>query len=540
MRLAPSLVLIAALAGCGSPSPVGAIRFHPVSPVWRVDDRTPLEKPPAEHHFYRVFNIVETTLARPARAMQLREGKRVLDTNALDEVPDSTWFTNRIGIRDLTIEELQHGPNVTDSPFDHRPWTITGAKIGGVSLGFTFEDALHRKFLLKFDMASMPEAETATHIITHRILWAIGYNVPEDHLGFIQKSDLVIGDKARKSGLDEAKLEAALKAVYHRDDGAIRVLASLFVPGKPIGPYPREGLRKDDPNDVFPHERRRSLRGQYSIFAWLDHSDIKEDNTLDTFHDGYVTHYLIDFGKALGVRGMASHDKTASVLYQYDLATAFGDLISLGLRTHSWDSRRETGLRGIGMYDVEHYDPGAWRPILPYWPLATADKYDSFWGAKLLMRFKPHELAAIVDQAHLSDPRARRYLIDTLIARQRKTARYWFDRVAPLDAFTVEPAGNQARLCFTDLTLAYLLRDSPTTYAIDAFDHAGKSIRSAVSVAAGDKGRTCTTLPLAPNPADYTIVRLRLRRDGREMPPVVVHLARDPAGRLDVVGLRRR
>jgi hypothetical protein len=156
------------------------------------------------------------------------------------------------------------------------------------------------------------------------------------------------------------------------------------------------------------------------------------------------------------------------------------------------------------------------------------------------MRFKPHELAAIVDEAKLSDPNARQYMIDTLVARQRKTARYWFDKVAPIDEVTVEPAGLQARLCFSDLMLAYLLRDSPTTYAIDTFDHAGRATGFAVRVAAGEKGRTCTSLPLAPGPAGYTIVRLRLHRDGRDMAPVVVHLARDPGGRLDVIGLRRR
>jgi hypothetical protein len=539
MRFGCSLVLCIVLAGCGS-SPVGTIRFQPAAPVWRVDDRTPLEKPPLERHFYRTFNKVNTTLARGARAMQLRDGKRVLDTNALDEVPDSTWFTNRIGIRDLTLDELKRGPNVSDSPFAHRPWTITGAKIGGRSLGFTFEDTLHRKFLLKFDMVQFPEMETAAHIISHRILWAIGYNVPEDHLGFIQHKDLVIGEKARKKGLDEAKLEAALKMVYHRDDGAIRVLASLYLPGKPLGPYPREGVREDDPNDVFPHEQRRSLRGQYSILSWLDHVDMKEDNTLDTFRDGYVTHYLIDFGKSLGVMAATELDKSSGNEFMYDVGEAFANLFTFGLRVRSWENKQETGLRGVGIYDVEHYDPGDWHAILAYWPLAASDKYDSFWGAKLLMRFKPHELAAIVDEAQLSDPRARQYLIDTLVYRQRKAGRYWFDRVAPLDAFTVDQAGNQAQLCFTDLTLAYMLRDTPTTYAIDTFEHSGKRTDYATTVAAGARGRTCFAMPLVPTRDNYTIVRLRVRRDGKEMAPVVVHLARDPAGRLDVIGLRRR
>ena len=31
--------------------------------------------------------------------------------NTLDEVPDSSWFTNRIGVRDLPLTEIARGPN---------------------------------------------------------------------------------------------------------------------------------------------------------------------------------------------------------------------------------------------------------------------------------------------------------------------------------------------------------------------------------------------------------------------------------------------
>jgi hypothetical protein len=535
------LVALALAAGCASSSPVGTIRFQKQAPVWRVEDRVPIASTPDTRDFYRMLTKVDIAFARSAtRAMELRARKRVEDINSIDEVPDSSWFTNRIGVRDLTIDELKRGPNLSPSPFEHRPWTITGAKVGGMSLGFTFEDALHRKFLLKFDMAPHPELETAAHIIVHRIMWACGYNVPEDHLGYVHREDLVIGDKARKKGFDEAHLDNALKMVYHRDDGAIRVLASMFVDGKPLGPYAKEGKRSDDPNDKIRHERRRSLRGQYPIFAWLDHTDMKEDNTVDTFKDGYITHYLIDFGKALGVMPTTEQDTTIGFRWAFDLPQALGNLLTFGVRTKHWEDRTQPALRGIGMFDVAHFYPDSWHSMNPYWPLVDRDRFDSFWGTKILMRFKPHELAAIVDEGGLTDPKSRQYMIETLLKRQRITGRYWFDRVAPLDAFAVEAAGDKARLCFTDLMLSYLLRDSPTTYAINTYDHGGKPTPFTVNVGAGDKGRTCAELPLAAGADAYTIVRLRVQRDGREVPPVLVHVARDQRGRLEVVGLRRR
>jgi hypothetical protein len=226
--------------------------------------------------------------------------------------------------------------------------------------------------------------------------------------------------------------------------------------------------------------------------------------------------------------------------YLYDIGDALKDLFAFGWRTHPWEGIQQPKLVGIGLYDTEHFDPATWRSNLPYWPLADKDRFDAFWGAKLMMRFKPHELAAIVEEAKFSDPRAAKYMVDTLLYRQRKTGRYWFDRVAPLDVFAVVTPDAQPKLCFTDLMLSYLLRTSATTYAVDTFDHDGNAIGVRTTIAAGAKGRTCAALPAAAGKDDYTIVRIRVRRDQREMPPVVVHVARVAGNSLEVVGLRRR
>jgi hypothetical protein len=536
------IVLALAVAGCASTSPIGAVRFQAEAPVWRVNDRKPQEKPPAARRWRRLLNKVDNAIVhRAMRALELRASSRAKDINSLEEVPDSTWFTNRIGVRALSIDELRRGPNTSGSPFDHLPWTITGGKIGGSSLGFTFEDARGHKFLVKFDAAAYPELETAAHIISHRILWAVGYNVPEDYLGYVRRSDLRLSAKLREGGIDDAVLDAALKTVTRRDDGSIRVLASRFVPGKPIGPYPREGIRRDDRNDVIPHQLRRSIRGQYSIFAWLDHVDVKDDNTLDAFADGHVTHYLVDFGKALGAMAAIDHDITSGYEPHYDVVEGFKHLVTFGLRTSPWEGKRRPALRGVGLYDSEHFDPGSWSPYVLYSPYFESDRFDAFWGAKLVMRFAPQELAAIVDEAKLSDPRAARYLVDTLVARQRATGRYWFDRVAPLDAFAIESTAGAARLCFTDLTLYYQLRDAPARYTIGTYDRRGASIQRAETVAAGPRGRTCAAVRLSEKDPDrYTIVRLQLQRGGETMRPVVVHVAKLRDGRLEVVGLRRR
>jgi hypothetical protein len=308
------------------------------------------------------------------------------------------------------------------------------------------------------------------------------------------------------------------------------------VPGKVIGPYAREGVREDDPNDVIPHEYRRSIRGQHPIFAWLNHTDIKEDNTVDAFDKGHVVHYLIDFGKALGA--MRSIDRTISAGYSYrfDAGIIVGDLLGFGLQKRPWDGDRNPPLKGIGIYEVDDYHPDKWKGGHVYWPLLDKDRFDAFWGAKLMMRLRPNHIAAIVEEAHYSDPRSAAYMTETLIRRQRITARYWFDRVTPLDGFHINRNTNGTLdLCFTDLAIAYNLDTRSTNYVLDTYTHDAEYVGAARKLAATPNGQVCTK-SLPPSPEGYTIVRLRVRRGDVNMPPVDVHIGSDGT----LIGLRRR
>lgn len=553
-----SAITVGAAAACSHP-PAGEIRYVPQAPVWRVNDRVPFDEVPDKRTYTpNLYHFDGIVVRRLTRAMDLKPSRRAADVNSLDEVPDSTWFTNRIGVRDVTAEELTAAGRTNPSPFEHLPWTVQSAKIGGGSVGFVLEDARGEKYVVKFDIRGAPEMETGAHMISRAIMWACGYNVPEDYLGYIRRGDLRLADDATRKDdvgdtvpLSAAHLEAALAKVDRGPDGTYRVMASRFVPGKPIGPISREGRRGDDPNDTVPHERRRVLRGQAAIFAWLNHSDLQEGQSVDTFipdapgsKRGYVMHYQIDFGRSLGVMAYANHWRTSGYTYRYDARYALQSLIGLGLWIRPWDALEAPPLRGIGLWTVDDYDPGSWRPSNPYWPVHDRDRFDAFWGSKILIRFSRAQLATIVEQAKFSDPEAAAYMLDTLVARQRRTARYWFERVSPLDAFAVEPDPDRAgalRLCFDDLSLRYELGHTPggTRYALDVYDYAGEPLGEPRVIAARE-ARTCVgDIPAGAAREGYTIAKLAVQRDARALPPLRVHLARTAAGRYEVIGLRR-
>jgi hypothetical protein len=531
------ILLAIALVACATPAPTRTLRYANAPPVTLVDDRRDVAKPPAPRTTsLGLYHFDGYLYTRVQDAMALHEPRRALGVNALDEVPDSTWFTNRIGVRELSEDELRRGPAGIGSPERHVPWTILSTKVGGVSVGFIVKDARGVKFLVKFDEHDAPESETAAAVIINRLLWACGYNVPEDHVVYLRREDLVLGPNAvikdvfgHKRPLTRGELDARLANVVVDSDGRIRAFASRILDGTWLGGHPQRGVRRDDPNDRIPHELRRDLRGAYAIYAWVDQVDVKEDNTLDMWVADprdpavhYVKHYLIDFGKGLGVAAWVNQDRRSGHEYGVDPASLFGSLITIGLHERPWEMRAvPPPMRGLGMYSAIGFAPGDWKPSTPaYRPFLLADRIDNLWASKLIIRFTRDQLRAIVEAGRLTDRRTVDYLVDTLVARQRATAAYWFARTSPLDNFAV----TETQVCFDDLALSHGFSTAGVTrYRIDA-----RELRPAAA-------RSCAPVELG----DYTVVRIETTRPtGRT--EVFVHIARDPAtGAPRVVGIWR-
>src|SRR5688500_6815292 len=105
-------IIIAVLAGCASSSSgVKCVRFANAPPVRAVNDRVDAP-PPAPREFVRFLYHYDGSFHRPiTRAMELQADPRALGVNSMDEVPDSTWFTNRIGVREIDPAELREVPD---------------------------------------------------------------------------------------------------------------------------------------------------------------------------------------------------------------------------------------------------------------------------------------------------------------------------------------------------------------------------------------------------------------------------------------------
>src|SRR5690606_23261742 len=123
-------------------------------------------------------------------------GGEAVNVNALDEVPSSSWFENRIGNAPLSPAEIARGP-CREAPFDPTgPLKVVSGKPDGVYPGFVVEDPRGRRFLLKLDIPAQPGRATAAEVIASRIYHAAGFHVPCYELVFVPPSALRIAPGA--------------------------------------------------------------------------------------------------------------------------------------------------------------------------------------------------------------------------------------------------------------------------------------------------------------------------------------------------------
>lgn len=247
----------------------------------------------------------------------------------------------------------------------------------------------------------------------------------------------------------EADLDHSLARAARREDGAVRVVASRRLAGRPVGPFEYFGTRGDDVNDVFPHEDRRELRGLRVFGAWLNHDDSRAINTLDAYveEDGrrFVRHHLIDFSSTLGSgsnarKEISGQNPRAGNEYILEAGPALRSALTLGLWERPWRRLRYCVFPEVGRIEADFFSPADWRPEYPNPAFERMQAADAFWAGRIVSRFSDEAVRAIVHTGGYADPEAERYLADVLLRRRDKVVAWCFRQVNPLAEFTVEEA----------------------------------------------------------------------------------------------------
>jgi hypothetical protein len=444
-----------------SPTRSAQQQFFPDEPVWVDDDRAfdasnvvPLEDTNG-------YDFVVNTFAKPGE----RRDVRALNVNTVDEVPDSSWFTNRIGRRDLSVAEVVKGPDrVADVTFEG--WVVSGGKSTGVQPGFRMTDPGGQLYQIEVDPPSNPELASSAEIIGTAFYHAIGFNTVEVYRAELDRAALVISERAtirdplngKRRRLRKSDLDAVFERAARGSNGRYRVLVSRFATGKPLGNFRYYSTRPDDPNDIVPHEHRRELRGARVFGAWLNHDDSRGINSLDMLEttDGraWLKHYMFDFGSILGSATIFAQRHRAGNEYIYEARPGWLTLATLGFYARPWMLIDYPEVPpSIGRFEAQAFEPEKWKPEYPNPAFENMRPDDAFWAARIVARFTDEMVAAVVAKAQYSDPRATEYMTRTLITRRDKVVATWLNQVCPVvsprlladGVFTFENATVDAR-----------------------------------------------------------------------------------------------
>jgi hypothetical protein len=294
----------------------------------------------------------------------------------MDEVPDSSWFANRIGVTPMSIDDIARGPNQI-ATLNVDGWPITQQKSAGVTPGFRMKDPTGHIYQLKFDPPTNPEMSSGAEVIGAAIYNALGYNVVQGYIVELDPAKIVVDPNAtmvdmsgNKRLMMRADVDDILKHAAKSPNGKYRALASRFAEGRPAGYFKYYGTRPDDPNDIFLHEHRRELRGNRVFSAWLNHDDSRALNSLDMLVGDAgkqsITHYMFDFGSILGSGSTVPNAPRGGNEYLLEWKPGLLTLATLGLYFRPWIMVDYPDLpRSLGRIEADYFDPLKWKAGLP-------------------------------------------------------------------------------------------------------------------------------------------------------------------------------
>jgi hypothetical protein len=528
-RVGFSALIVGAMGLFAAGASTQAPHFYPDDPIAREPESQDASKaaPYEQSQMYELlYNLFVTSGYKPS-------GLRAKNVNSIDEVPDSGWFTNRIGTRPITNEELVRGPNVGPPP-DPSKWVLIREKTSGAHPGFTATDARGETWFLEFDPPYYPEAATAAVAIATKIFWALGYNQVESFLTTFDPKKTTIDPKAtvrrpngKRTPFTHDDINVILEKVARNADGTYRVIAGRLLPGKILGAFQYAGTRPDDPNDLVPHEHRRELRALRVFGAWTSLTDLKSANTLDTLvsENGkmVVRHYLQDVGSTFGMSNDL-HEWDLGYEYFYEGAPSRKRLFTLGFGLSPWQTVHYVEYPSVGKFEGTVFDPRKWRPQTPTTAYMELREDDAFWAARRVAAFSDDMIRTVVHTGQFSDPAAEKYLADVVMQRRDKIKSVYLTAVNPI----VDPRLDAKGLTFGNAAVDGGVAQGPVTYRASwmTFDNA----TGATTPLSETKSETTTIAPPADLPSSG-FVAVDIAADSQAYPtwkqPVRAYFRRD-------------
>ena len=529
------------------PDRAGAsLRFYPDDPLWHDHDMRNIPTP-AVHPLSKSHEFVANTFGDTAKS----KGP-ALNVNTLGEVPDSSWFTNRIGRFDMTVAELLRGPNQVDGPAAG-VWELTGRPIAGITPKFTIRDARGDTYMLKFDPATNPELPSSVEMISTKLFHAIGYHVPEDFIVTFTEDRLRVappapGERPRRHTTSRpwrggcGALRDGRTARFARTPAAMCQAPSSATSSTPAGA----------PTTPTTCSRTNGAVSSAACASWRPgcSTTMRGPSTasIPIVEEGgrrYIRHYMQDFGSNLGSGTTSAQQPRGGYEYLIERDKIGKGMVGLGLYQRPWMGIEWPKDPSIGNIEAEVFDPATWKTEYPNPAFQQLDAADAFWAASIISRFTDPMIRAVVEEARLSNPAAAAYLAEIIIKRRDKTVRWGVTATNPVDRVTIEP-GPAPALAFDNLAARLGLAAGELRYTVRWAPFDNRTATPLGERAPVDADRLRAPIPAdiwgPPDPAGirYAVAAISTLTPqfSHWVAPVVVTI-RNRGGTLDVVGIDR-
>jgi len=151
--------------------------------------------------------------------------------------------------------------------------------------------------------------------------------------------------------------------------------------------------------------------------AWLNHTDAKSINSMDS----------------LVVKPIVAQ------------------LVSFGFYAPAWMRADFPHVPAIGNFEYRAFDAEQWHSNYQNTAFELRTPGDTYWAAKKVMAFSDNAIRAILRTGQYEDARAVEWGARCLIERRNRIGRAFFHDVLPLDHFAV----RDGKLVFDDLAVKY-------------------------------------------------------------------------------------
>ncbi|MEW6250448.1 MAG: hypothetical protein AB1716_07360 [Planctomycetota bacterium] len=327
--------------------------------------------------------VFDSHVAQPGRDILLLEwlgrllrGDRAWNADT-DFTQGTSFYTPR-KLEELTPEALARGPCTGAPP--QPPLRIVKAETGGASRGFLGKDASGRQYMVKVDDPNYPELASGASRIAGRIYWALGYNVPCEHIVTIAGT----GDP--------------------RFDGRRGVATEFIADARGYFDF-----------DWFRY--RREVRALKLAAAWVNDTDRQSRNTLVTVADGRARYWLIDFNGALGCWQGWPKEPWRGHRNWGDPAWAVLTVVSFGALQPEPKHELPVVSPAVGRFHAE-FAPERWQAQFRNTAFDRMTEDDGEWIAARIRQLDRPRIEAIVTAAQYSNPADAACVVETLLRRR--------------------------------------------------------------------------------------------------------------------------